>query len=57
MTFEYFPKTDMLYIKLVEEVSTESEQVTRGILLDFDEEIVSSVLRLRVPVSLLPCSA
>lgn len=37
MIFEYYPETDMLYIKLVEGVSTESEEVTPGIVLDFDE--------------------
>ncbi len=37
MIFEYHPDTDMLYIKLVEGVSTESEEVAPGIVLDFDE--------------------
>jgi uncharacterized protein YuzE len=37
MVFHYHPDTDMLYIKLVEGVSTESEEVAPGILLDFDE--------------------
>ncbi len=35
--FEYYPKTDMLYIKLVEGVSAESEEVASGIVLDYDE--------------------
>jgi uncharacterized protein YuzE len=37
MIFEYYPDTDMLYIKLVEGISTESEEVAPGIVLDFDE--------------------
>jgi uncharacterized protein YuzE len=38
MTFQYFPDTDMLYIELVSGVSTESEEVAPGIVLDFDEK-------------------
>lgn len=37
MIFEYYPDTDMLYIKLATGVSTESEEVAPGIVLDFDE--------------------
>lgn len=37
MIFQYYPETDMLYIKLVDRVTTESEEVVRGIVLDFDE--------------------
>ena len=37
MIFKYYPDTDMLYIKLVSGVSTESEEVASGIVLDFDE--------------------
>ena len=37
MVFQYFPDTDMLYIKLAEGTSTESEEVAPGIVLDFDE--------------------
>lgn len=37
MVFQYYPDTDMLYIKLTEGVSTESEEVVPGIVLDFDE--------------------
>ncbi|HDN78988.1 MAG TPA: DUF2283 domain-containing protein, partial [Chloroflexi bacterium] len=37
MIFEYYPETDMLYIKLVEGVSVESEEVAPGIVLDYDE--------------------
>jgi len=38
MIFQYYPDTDMLYIKLVNRVSTESEEVASGIVLDFDEQ-------------------
>lgn len=37
MMFEYYPDTDMLYIKLVDGTSTESEEVAPGIVLDFDQ--------------------
>ncbi len=37
MVFQYYPDTDMLYIQLVDAVSTESEEVAPGIVLDFDE--------------------
>jgi len=37
MIFEYYPDTDMLHIKLITGVSTESEEVAPGIVLDFDE--------------------
>jgi uncharacterized protein YuzE len=37
MIFQYYPDTDMLYIKLTNGVSTESEEVAPGIVLDFDE--------------------
>jgi uncharacterized protein YuzE len=37
MIFQYYPDTDMLYIKLAARVSTESEEVAPGIVLDFDE--------------------
>ena len=37
MVFQYFPDTDMLYIKLADGVSTESEEVAPGVVLDFDE--------------------
>ena len=37
MIFEYYPDTDMLYIKLATGVSTESEEVAPNIVLDFDE--------------------
>ncbi|MFB0537652.1 MAG: DUF2283 domain-containing protein [Anaerolineae bacterium] len=34
---KYYPDTDMLYIKLADRISTESEEVAPGIVLDFDE--------------------
>ena len=37
MIFQYYPDTDMLYIELIKGVSTESEEVAPGIVLDFDE--------------------
>ncbi len=37
MVFQYFPDTDMLNIKLADGVSTESEEVNQGVVLDFDE--------------------
>ncbi|RKX75935.1 MAG: hypothetical protein DRP87_13325 [Spirochaetes bacterium] len=37
MIFQYHPDSDMLYIKLAEGVSTESEEVVEGVVLDFDE--------------------
>ena len=36
MVVQYHPDTDMLYIKLADGVSTESEEVTPGMVLDFD---------------------
>jgi uncharacterized protein YuzE len=37
MIFQYDHETDMLYIKLVDRPSTESEEVASNIVLDFDE--------------------
>ncbi len=37
MIFQYYPDTDMLYIKLAEAVSTESQEVSPGVVIDFDE--------------------
>lgn len=37
MVFQYYPVTDMLYIKLTDKVCTESEEVAPGIVLDFGE--------------------
>ena len=38
MVFEYFSDSDMLYIELAEGISTESEEVAPGVVLDFDED-------------------
>lgn len=38
MIFQYYPDSDMLYIELIKGVSTESEEVAPGIVLDFDEK-------------------
>jgi len=64
MIFQYYPVTDMLYIKLLDRVSTESEEVAPGIVLDFGErnqvvgieiEDASKVIDLsRLEVSALP---
>lgn len=37
MVFQYHPDTDMLYLKLADRPSAESEQVAPGIVLDFDQ--------------------
>ena len=37
MIFEYFADMDMLVIKLVDTASTESEEITPGVVLNFDE--------------------
>jgi len=37
MIFQYHAETDMLYIKLADGVSVESEEVAPGIVLDFDQ--------------------
>ena len=36
MTIEYDPESDMLYIKLTEGVSSDSEEIAPGVVLDFD---------------------
>lgn len=38
MKFNYYPETDSLYISLSEKTSTDSQEVSSGILLDFDSE-------------------
>jgi uncharacterized protein YuzE len=38
MVFQYHPESDMLYIKLGEGTSIESEEVAPGIVLDFDHK-------------------
>ena len=37
MILRYHPETDMLYIELAKAVSTESQEVASGVVLDFDE--------------------
>jgi len=37
MILEYYPDTDMVYIRLAEGVSTESEEIAPGVVLDFGE--------------------
>jgi uncharacterized protein YuzE len=37
MVFEYYPDTDMLYIKLAGGASQDSEEIAPGVVLDFDE--------------------
>jgi uncharacterized protein YuzE len=37
MVFQYYSDADMLYIQLADGISTESEEVAPGIVLDFDE--------------------
>ena len=37
MVFDYHPETDMLYIKLADGASTESEEIAPGVVLDSDE--------------------
>ena len=37
MVFEYYQDSDMLFIKLAEGKSTESEEIAAGVVLDFDE--------------------
>lgn len=36
MIFRYYPDTDMLYIELINQVSTESDEVAPNVVLDFD---------------------
>jgi uncharacterized protein YuzE len=37
MIFEYFHETDMLYIRLTDSPSAESDEIAPGIVLDFDD--------------------
>ncbi|MBN1795448.1 MAG: DUF2283 domain-containing protein [Sedimentisphaerales bacterium] len=37
MKLNYYPDTDSLYIDLVERQSTESKEVSEGIVLDYDK--------------------
>jgi uncharacterized protein YuzE len=36
MKLNYFPETDSLYIDLSEQPSTESKEVSEGVVLDYD---------------------
>ncbi len=38
MKFNYYSETDSLYISLNEKPSTDSQEVSSGIVLDFDSE-------------------
>lgn len=38
MIFEYFPETDMLYIRLADTPGAESDEIAPGVVLDFDEQ-------------------
>jgi len=37
MNFEYHQETDMLYIKLAGGISVESEEVSPGVVVDYDQ--------------------
>ncbi len=38
MKLNYYPDTDSLYIELSEKTSVESQEITEGIVIDFDSE-------------------
>ncbi|MDE0315135.1 MAG: DUF2283 domain-containing protein [Candidatus Poribacteria bacterium] len=38
MRLNYYPETDSLYINLSEQPSAESQEISEGILLDYDAE-------------------
>jgi uncharacterized protein YuzE len=38
MKFNYYPETDSLYISLIEKPSNDSQEISPGIVLDFDSE-------------------
>lgn len=38
MRLKYYPDTDSLYIELTSKVSVESQEVSEGIVLDYDAE-------------------
>jgi uncharacterized protein YuzE len=38
MKLNYYPKTDSLYIDLSEKTSTESKEISEGIVLDYEAE-------------------
>lgn len=37
MKLNYYPDTDSLYIDLTEQTSTESREISEGVVLDYDE--------------------
>ncbi len=39
MVFQYFADTDMLYIKLADGISAESQEVAPGVVVDFDDQV------------------
>lgn len=38
MKFQYYPETDSLYISLINKSSVDTQEISPGILLDFDNE-------------------
>ncbi len=38
MKFNYYPETDSLYISFFEKLSTDSQEISSGIVLDFDDQ-------------------
>jgi len=38
MKLNYYPETDSLYIDLAEKTSTESREVSEGVVLDYDAD-------------------
>ena len=38
MKLNYYPETDSLYIDLAEKSSTESKEVSQGVVLDYDAD-------------------
>jgi len=38
MKISYYPETDSLYIDLSEKTSTESREISEGVVLDYDSE-------------------
>ncbi|MBN2542083.1 DUF2283 domain-containing protein [bacterium] len=38
MTIKYYPETDSLYIDLSSKTSTDSKEISPGIVLDYDEK-------------------
>ena len=51
MMVQYYPDTDMLYIKLAEGSSTDSEEVAPGIVLDLDAQTGWLASRLKTQAS------